>query len=314
MTVAADIANRLSDDSQYARGMFATAVFEYGMGVVELLDDWGYRPGANAYIEIEADLDAAEVYTEGDPMPAPIESTYLEAAFAYKAFRGVIRESGHERRSRGPNDEGTRIKDPERKMKRAMAAIVYLIAKTFDDAQTYGIEGQVSAGTYAYGDQSRTTYTKLKAYELNASSAAISTSLLNKWVNLGKDDPYGAQFDYVLGSATQVNKINELMSGKLAAPDISGRPAALTPSDVRIDGAPLLLVPNLTSTILIGLTGVNTGNWGKIWNEANPGRYHVLDLGAANSDTPMNLQISTSLCIAHDNPNKQSKLYGLSTG
>ena len=313
MTIASDIANRLSEDSQFARGMFATAVYEYGMGVVELFDDWGYRPGASAKIELEVDLDSAETYSEGDSLPAPIESTYIKPAFDYKHCRGVIRESGHERRTRGPNDEGARIRDPERKMKRAMAAIVYLIAKTFDDAATYGIEGIISETTYNFGDQSRSTYAKLQSDELSASSAAISTALLNKWITLAKNDPHGARVDYVLGSATQVHKINELMSGKLAAPDI-GRPMALTPSDVRIDGAPLLLVPNLTTSILLGLTGVKSGNWGKIWNEANPGRYHVLDLGAANADNPMNLQISTSLCIANDIPHRQTKLHTLSTG
>ena len=81
-----------------------------------------------------------------------------------------------------------------------------------------------------------------------------------------------------------------------------------------VGGAPVVIVPNLTTSIILLLSGVRDGQWQMIWNEANPGRFHVLDLGAANADNPMNLQISTSCAMVHTNPNEQAKLYGLSTG
>lgn len=315
MTVVSDISNRLSNDAQFHGSAFMTAVFDYGVGIIGELTDWGYMPGQNLKIELEADRDDAEVYTEGQALPAPLESTYINASFAYKHFRAVIRESGHERRARGPADQGTRIADPTRKQKRAVAAIAYLIATTFDDAAIYGLEGQISAGTYNFGDQSRTTYERLKAYELNASSAAISTALLNKFNYLAMEDPYGAMFDFVVTSTTQGHKWAELGSGKLALNTANGA-LNLMPTDLMLGAAPVYILPNLTTSIVLGMTGVKdgSGRWGYAWNEANPGRYHVLDLGAANSDTPMNLQISTALAMAHENPNQQAKLYGLSTG
>lgn len=317
MTVVSDISNRLSADAEFIGGpsAFYTAVFEYGLGIIELLSDMGYQAGEDAMVEIEADLGDAEVYVEGQAMPAPIESTTRNAKFTYKHFRGVARMSGHERRAAGDQGQGLRVSESlsERKVNRAIAAIKYLMATTFDDAATYGLEGQISAGTYAYGDQSRTTYTKLKAYELNASSAAISTALLNKFDALSRDDPYGAMFDAVITSATQYHKWAELVSGKAALPQIGGG-MNLFATGLTLGSAPVFMLPNLTSSIVLGMTGVFQGKWGFIWNESNPGRYHVLDLGAANSDTPLNLQISTAGAMVHTNPNEQGKLYGLSTG
>jgi len=332
MTIASDVFNRLSDDATYINGpsAFHTAVFSYGMGVVELVDDWGYKakgPDEKLHLEIEADLDAAEVYIEGQAMPAPIESTDLEVAFTPKAFRGVVRESGHERRARGSLDQGARFPDAQRKVKRAIAAIKNKIAKTLDDAATYGMQGQVSQTTN-YGDQSRTTYSKFKPYKLDASSADVSTALLNKWWALGMDDPYGANPDVVLISATQFQKIAELGSGKLSVPD--AQPIGgfnLVPTALRVGTAPVMVMPNISTSTLFGLTGAtaraqglsqdaNTGSrtWGITWHEENPGRFAVLDLGANNTDTPMNIQISTDLTLAHTNPNEQTYLTGLSTG
>jgi len=315
MTTVSDISNTLSADAEFVGGPsnFYSSVFLYGMGAVELLSDWGYQPGEDAMIEIESALDAAETYSEGQALPSPIESTYLNAKFTFKHFRGVIRESGHERRARGPADQGRRVKDPERKMKRAIESIKDKMAKTFDDAATHGLEGQVSAGTYAFGDQVRTTHTSLKAYELNASTAAVSTALLGKFFHVGADTPYGVNADIGVTSSTQARRIAELGAGKLAIPHAAGG-LNLVWTDLLIGTAPVVIMPNLTTSIVLLLSGVRAGKWGMVWNEANPGRFHVLDLGAANMDNPLNLQISTSCAMAHTNPNEQGKLYGLSTG
>lgn len=324
-----DIANRLSDDAAYAGGGFYTAVFSYGMGVVELLSDWGWQPGGPdqaAYVEIEVDLGAAEVYSEGQAMATAIESTYREAQFAFKHFRGVVRETGHERRARGPNDEGARVKDPERKVQRAIAAIKLLMATTFDDAAIYGIQGIISASTYNFGNQSRSTYTKLASYEVSADSAGISTALLNKCVYRGADSPYGAAPDLILASPTQIDKLAEVAAGKLYAPsmDVAGG-LHLIPTGMRAAGAEVVSMPNLTNSVCLFLTGArrrapgdsdtgNKTNWGLVWNEPNPGRFHVLDLGAGGLDQPMNLQISTACAIVCNNPQQQVKLHTLSTG
>ena len=85
-------------------------------------------------------------------------------------------------------------------------------------------------------------------------------------------------------------------------------------TSLAIGSAPVAILPNLTSSIILLMSGVKQGKWGMVWNEANPGRFHVLDLGADGGDNPMNLQISTACAMAHTNPNEQAKLYGLSTG
>ena len=293
--------------------MFYSSVFTYGAGIVEILSDGGYQPEQYAKVEIESALDAAEVYSEGQALPSPIESTYLNALFAFKHFRGVIRETGHERRARGDRDQGMRVTDPERKMRRAIVSIRDVMAKTFDDAATYGLEGQVSAGTYAYGDQSRSTNTSLKAYELNASSAALSTALLGKFYHVGADTPYGCTGGLAITSSTQARRWAELGSGKLALANADG-PLNLVFTDLVLGTSPVAILPNFATAIILHLTGVREGQWKFYWNEPNPGRFHFLDLGAANSDNPMNIQISTSGAMAHTNPNQQAKLYGLSTG
>jgi hypothetical protein len=312
MTTVSDIRNRLSADAQFAESEFYTSVFSYGMGVIELLTDAGYVPGEAAYVEMEADLGSAEVFTEGQALGAPVESTYLTPKFAFKNLRAVIRSSGDERRALGDSDQGARIADPARKVQRAIEAIRYLMAKTFDDAAAYGVQGIISAATYNYGDAARTTYTKLASYELNASSAAISTALLNKFAYRSAEDPYGCIFDATIASAVQASKIAELGSGKLAIPSANGQ-LNLVPTGMAIGTAPLFVLPNLTTSVILGLTGVRNGKWKWAWHEPNPGRFHILDLGADNSDTPTNLQISTSGCMYCVNPNQQGKLYGLST-
>jgi hypothetical protein len=46
MTTVSDIRNRLSADAQFPESEFYSAVFSYGMGVIELLTDGGYAPAS----------------------------------------------------------------------------------------------------------------------------------------------------------------------------------------------------------------------------------------------------------------------------
>jgi hypothetical protein len=312
MTTVSDIRNRLSADAQFPESEFYSAVFSYGMGVIELLTDGGYAPGEYAYVELEANLGSAEVFTEGQALGSPVESTVIKPAFAFKNFRAVVRSSGDERRALGDADQGARIADPGRKVARAIEAIRYLMAKTFDDAAIYGIQGIISASTYNFGDTSRTTYTKLASYELDGSSAAISSAILNNFTYRSAEDPYGCKFDAVITSGLQAGKIAELGSQKLAIPSAGGV-MNLIPTGLAVGAAPLYIMPNLTTSAVLGLTGVGAGKWKWAWHEPNPGRFHVLDLGADNSDTVANLQISTSGCMYCVNPQEQGKLHSLST-
>lgn len=314
MTTVSDITNRLAADTRVNKGAFYTAVFDYGAGIIEVVKDGGYQAGTAAKIELEADLSAAEVYIEGQNLPAPVESTWIVPSFAFKHIRSICRMSGHERRALGSAEQGAA--NPSRvemKVERAMFAIRDLMAQTFDDAASYGLEGIIDA-TSDFGDTSRATYTKLASYELSAAGAAISTALLNKLYTLSQDTPYGAQPDLCLVSATQAHKWAELVSGKLALPEAKNAPSgSLVPSGLYLGTAPVMILPNLTNSVVLALTGVQKGDWQFIWNEENPGRFHILDLGAANADTPLNLQISTSGALVCVSPQRQAKLTTLTT-
>lgn len=317
MATLANIRDRLSDDALYSgiSSLFRTVVFEYGAGIIEKFTLESYQAGETAKVELEVDIGDADVYTEGEGLPIPLESTNKTAGFSFYSVRAVIRETGHARRARGPQNEGLRIQVADDEIMKCYRRIRNKIATTFDDAATYGVQGIISAGTYGYGSASglslsRTTYAKLASYELNA-AGGISTSICNTAHYRAMDDPYGAEVDFYVASAKQCQKYAELGSGKMMV--IAGRESGamdLVATELQIGGRPVYMLPNLTDSIILGFSGMAT-DWHLVWNEENAGRFHVLDLGADSSDTPMNLQVSTSLAIACTSPQKQVKIYGL---
>ena len=313
MTVAADLANRINEDAELANSQFLTVVGEYGMGCVELMNDIGYRPGAALKLEVEVDRDAAEQYDENDQLPDPLESDYGRPEWAYKDFRAVVRESGRERRERGLGDAGLSIPDPDRKLQVAARAIAYQIAVYFDGTSDGQIQGLIDSST-AFGGLSRTTYSKLASYEVSASNASVSIALISKLLTMMRDDPYFGMPEVVLASATQLNVMKGSVAGGKLELDFTRGPATLTPSGIDAEpGVPVMMLPNLTNTVLLALSGVSDGSWIMAWNEPNPGRYHVLDLGAGESDTPLRLQLSTALAIGCKQPQRQGKMTTLST-
>lgn len=316
MATLANIRDRLSDDAQYSgmSSLFRTVVFEYGAGIIEKFTQESYQPGETAKVELEVDIGDAEVYSQGDGLPIPLESTTKTAGFSFKAIRAVIRETGHARRARGPQNEGLRVQVADDEIMKCYRRIRDKIATTFDDPATYGVQGIISAGTYGFGSAaglslSRTTYAKLASYELNA-AAPISTSLVNQAHYRAQDAPYGAAVDFYVAPAVQCQKYAELGSGKMLVLAGQGGPTDLVATELQIGGRPVYMLPYLTTTVILGFSGIAT-DWWLIWNEENAGRFHVLDLGADSSDTPMNIQVSTSLAIACTSPNKQVKIYGL---
>jgi len=323
-----NISAMLSEDAATERGAFFTAVFSYGMGIVELLKDGGYKPAGpdqTVRVPIETDIDGAvQEYAEGDGLPAWIEPEYAMAQFSVKAFRGVIRQTGHERRALGQSGEAGIAPDMvNAKLRAVINRIKYLIATTYDDDAVYGIQDLIDSSA-AFGGLSRTTYSKLVSYLLNASSAGISTSILNNWWHRGMNDPYGCAFDLVLMSTTQASRLAELGSQKIdTTPSDATGGLNLVVTNLMVGTAPVVIVPNLATSIVLGLTGARRrapgdadgggDAWQVWWSEPNPGRFHVLDLGAGEADNPMRLQISTSLAVGCTVPQRQGKIYGLST-
>jgi hypothetical protein len=315
----------LTNDASTDQSAFYTAVFKYGKGLIQLLNDDGFKPtGASGKIQVPLEVDTgdAETYNEGQSLPAFLEGTYGIPAWDVKHFRAVIRMTGHERRALGTAGEAGLMPGlVDAKIRRAVARIEYLMATTYDDAAAYGIQHMIDA-TQDFGGLSRTTYTRLRSYVLNANSAYISTSLLNRFHYLSQNDPHGAAYDLVLIPAAQAAFMAELGSQLLALPSADlGGGLNLVPTSLRVGSAPVVLVPNLTNTIVLGLTGARLRTsgetsashaWGWTWCEPNPGRFHVLDLGAGEQDNPMRVQISTAGAMTCNQPHTQGKLYGLS--
>ena len=310
MTTLSDISTLLAEDAQLENSAFLDVTSRYGRGVVDLLSDRGYLAGEQLQLLIQVARDAAESYVEGQALPSPVEGTYVRAEFDWVSFRAVIRESGHERRAHGPGDVGMSIPDPGRKMRDAAEAIAYQIATYFDGAADGQLLGLID-DTTAFGGQNRAVYTALKSYVLAAGGAAISRSLISQGLSELADLPYSGRAMVALASSTQVRKLRDLISGDHAPTTMAG-PQALVPAGVELEpGVPVIQVPNLATDTIVMLSDLPS--WGVWSHEPNPGGFHVLDLGAANSDTPLNLQISTSLAIATEQPQRQGKIEGLST-
>jgi hypothetical protein len=258
---------------------------------------------------IETAIGTAETYSENQSVPARMQNTTQIAKFEHKHFRGLIGETGHARRARGSSDQNARIANPELQMQKCIQAIRYLMATTFDDAGIYGLDGIISGGTHNFGDLSRTTHAALKSYELNASTAGISTALMNKMHYASMDDPYGADPDLYVMSPTQARRWAEVVSGKVAP--LSGGSAQITATGLEVGGKPVFILPNFTSSVVAGMTDV-AGSWGYVPNEDGPGNFHVRVLGSA--DDSDSIHISTAGALVCTTPNRQSRTYGLSTG
>lgn len=327
-----DVTDRLSEDSHLAQSTFNSVVFDPGIGGLALAHNWGYRPGPTADVELELDLDTSNyqvAYTEATAIPSPVESTNKRAKWTNVDARVVIRVSGRERRDIGESqqgastDRGTAYYD--RKIARGMMVLRRGLHLYFIAQATYGFAGIVSAGTYALGSSSAlnrsATYTKAQSYELNASSADVSIDLLNKFAHLASDSPYGCSPNVAMASATQAYKLAQAGGDKFAFPSVQ-QAGELVVTGLSIGGAPVIVVPDFTTSLILLLTGAKRpdgpdmgemGDWGRVMNEPNAGGYHVLDLGSNNHDWVLNVQLSTALSLCCKSPQRQAKLYGLST-
>lgn len=310
----ADIRTRLKEDAQMNRGSFYTSVFDRApMGIIRFLADWGYMAGEECRLEIETALGAAETYTEGQAQGVPIESTYRKPAFEWTNFRGVVRMTGDERRALGPSDEGANIPDVGRKVRRVGVAIRNLM-----ETEAISQVEELVDGDELFGDVSRAANPTLLPFEIDADGAdlaveAESSLLLNRWMHEGKDAPYGTNYDLIIASPLQGGRIATQGSGKAISMS-QGGDSFLTPVRTFLGNSPVVDVPGVTTTHMIGMTGVGGGvHWGWIWHEFNPGRFHVLPLGAEGVDNVLNEQISTSGRVGLNAPNRQGRFYDLAT-
>ena len=310
-----DIRTRLKEDSQMNRGAFYSAVYDRApLGVLRFFADWGYMAGEECRLEIETALGAAETFTEGQAHGAAIESILRKPAFEWTNFRGMIRRTGDERRALGPSDEGANLPDVERKTRRAGVAIHNLM-----ETEAVSQVEEICDGDENFGDVSRVANPTLLPFEVDASGAdlaveAESSLLLNRWLHEGVDAPYGTDYDLIVVSPLQGGRLGAHGSNKAVVNLSQGGEFFATPIRTYLGKSPVVDVPGLTTTIMLGLSGVGGGvKWGWIWHEFNPGRFHVLDMGAEGQDNVLNVQISTSGRVGCNSPNTQGDLYGLAT-
>ncbi len=306
----ADLAAVLSSDKQFIPGTHDTVFRNVNSLIGPIVPMRGYAAGENVKINVNvAANSSAEVYVEGQDAPARGQQTVVTASFAFKHFRVMIGETGHARRARGPASQGALDGvDPMYELNMAAEDLRDLMTTTFLSTSTYGIQGIINNASVAFGDQSRTTYATLISYLLDASSAALSTSLINKANWRSREAPYGARAQLWVASPLQCGIFAEIQSGKVAALSADNQPI---PNSV----LPVAM-PDLTTSVFLGLSDVDRA-WGYTSNEeGNLGGQsgsglHVRYYGAQDdSDT---VQLSTAGAIWCNQPQKQIKIHSLST-
>jgi hypothetical protein len=280
-------------------------------GFLDLIPDRGYKAGEYEQVDlIYSGNTSAEIYTENAVAPNAGQQTVTTAKFTPVHFRVTIRQTSHARRYAGPRGEGLIGKDIDLEFNKAVADMRNLMEDTYIGTGAGYLQGIVDNST-AYGDIARATYTATKSYEASASSAAISSSVVNAHLAAAREEPYKCFPQVFLSSNLQVGKWNEVMSGKVTMANISGASFVNTSPVSYIGSIPLVPINALTNSVLIGLTDI-ANSWHKRTKEWRPGALDIKVMGPSDdSDT---VQISTAMVLWCTAPEAQFKLTTLSTG
>ena len=313
-----DLSTRVKTDDEFVDEMMHDTVFRNVDSFVgRIIPERGYAPGTYVRIgAITASNSSVESYTEGKSAPNRGKQTTIATKFAFRHWRGMIGQTGHARREAGPSYSHVRGGDLE--LEGVMTDIRDKMTTDFLTAETYGIRGIINNSTVNWGDSSRSTSATLISYILSASSAAISTALLNKAKWRSKEAPYGARVELWVASPLQGGLLAEVAAGKNVLNDQGGATGNVLVNQVAAS-EPWATMPDLTTSIVLGLSEVDA-SWGYTSNEEGNvagGRqgeasFHARMYGSQDdSDT---LQISTAGAIWCKQPQKQIKISGLSTG
>ena len=264
----ANYAELLTDDKKLVGGLVSSVYDKTDALIGRVIPMRGYRAGSGIEIKINTSGNgSAEVYTEGQSMPAAAGQTVYTSTFLFKQFRVVVGETLPAMRARGPQGQGFQDGLPgDLDLMGAARDLKNLMTTTFTAAgQVYSLDGIIDdSGTY-FGTLDRAVYTTLVSYKLDGSSAALSTSLLNKAAFRSKSSPYGARVELWLSEGIQEGAAAELASAKAAHPSMGGN-VDLSPAMVSAANRPFVFLPGLATSIILGLTDVD-GSWGYISNE-----------------------------------------------
>lgn len=311
---ASDLSSVLSTDKKLVSQMVSVVYDKTNSLIGRIIPMRGYKAGTQVTIKLNSAANSsAEVYTEGQSMPAVGQQTVITANFSFKHFRILIGETLHARRTRGPQGQGLLDGVPaEFELLGAVRDLRNLMTTTFTaDAQIYSIDGIIDDDTTNFGDLDRSTYTSLKSYVKDASGAAVSTSLLNETKFMAQKSPYNADVELWLAEGNLLADIAELQSGKGAFPNIN---TSTTPSSVYAAGREIVHLPGMATDTILGMTDVD-GSWGYTTNEqgnmAIDGStlyYHAL--GPTDSSTSASIETAGTIWCTQ--PQRQVRLKGLS--
>jgi hypothetical protein len=314
--VAADYDDRAKTDAEYVEDKVFQTVFKNDALVGPVIPLRGTKAGEYVRINFYYSANSSvEYYQEGQAAPNRGKQAASTTKFAFRSWRALLGETGHALRRRGGSAEGIRGGNDE--LVETMKDIRDKMTTDFLAAsQTYSIDGIINDSTVNWGDVSRSTYDTTVSYLLAASSAGISTALLNKAKHRSKEDPYGAMVEYWMSAALQTGLVAEVGAGKISLNDIGGGIANVIPSNVAAS-EPWITMPNMLTSTIIGFTGLDD-YWGYTNNEVgtmagpNGGMFRTRLYGSQDdSDT---LQVTTAGCVWCTQPQRQIKITGLSTG
>lgn len=313
--VVADLAQRVKTDEEYVAGLHDTVFRNDGL-IGRVIPLRGTAPGTYVRINaITAANSSVESYQEGQAAPARGKQQTITTKFAFRSWRGMIGQTGHALREQGAG--ATHIRGGDIELEKLLADIRDKMTTDFlARAQTYSLDGIINNSSVNWGDSSRTTYTTLVSYLLAASSAGISTALLNKAKWRSKEAPYGARVGYWMSAPLQGGLVAEVAAGKLSLNDVGGSVGNVIVNEVAAS-EPWITMPDMLTSTIIGFTNLDTA-WGytnnEVGNMAAPGGgvFRTRLYGATDdSDT---MQVSTAGAVWCTEPQAQIKITGLSTG
>jgi hypothetical protein len=313
---ASDWSTQVKTDEEFVSDQVFDTVFRNDALIGRVIPLRG--DGAGTYVRINAYTAAngsVQSYVEGQSAPSRGKQTAIATKFTFRSWRGFIGETGHSLRERGANAQHVRGGDDE--MRLCMVDIRDLMTTDFLAAsQTYSVDGIINNANVNWGDSSRSTSASLISYLLAASSAGISTSLLNKAKWRSKESPYAARVGAWMSAPLQGGLVAEVAAGKLSLNDVGGQVGNVIVNEVAAS-EPWITMPDMLTSTIVGFTDLD-GTWGYTNNEvgdmAGPtgGMFRTRLYGSQDdSDT---LQISTAGAIWCTQPQRQIKITGLSTG
>jgi hypothetical protein len=265
---------------------------------------------------------SAAAYAEGDAAPTVQTITVMEGSFSYRSWWVSYGETGHARRQRGPNWDGTYGSSDAELMDALGQLRDVMETDSLADA-TYGLLGQVDDDSTTWGGLNRGTYTALKSLVVAGGSAENTNKNLT-YLTLGvREAPYGGRPNLILSAPLQIQHyMDHLCSAPV--PTFGGQIADRGFSGASYAGIPWLAIPDFVNSeiaaimvdpdpIISDVCYVNHELEGAEMTAdgASPGQVAFLQLG--NTDDSVNYLANTAGALVVRRPQRCAKIEALAT-